>query len=79
MIIAKELRKLNVFPISWGRLVVRWDTPPVFHSQPAGGKIYTYVLEGTTRYRFIPSPYVAVNDAFYSDAALTQLITHRDA
>lgn len=62
---------------TWTFLTVTWSTPPVFNSAIAGGSIYTYTLDGISRYRFVPSPYDPTEDAFYEDLGLTTLIAKR--
>lgn len=52
-------------PISWMYLATTWSTEPVFNTSINGGDIYNYTLDGVTRYRFVPDPYNAVQDAFY--------------
>ena len=59
--------------LSWTDYALHWDTTPTLVS--AG--VYSYVWLGVTRYRTVPDPYVASDDAFYSDAGLTTLIVAR--
>ena len=64
----------------WGYYKDNWSVEPLFNSEIAGGEVYSYVLDGTTRYRFVPEPYDATLDAFYenfSEASLTNLIVSR--
>ena len=45
-----------------------------------GGDVYDYTLNGTTRYRFVPTTYNPTQDAFYGSfdgTTLTTLITKR--
>jgi fibronectin-binding autotransporter adhesin len=58
---------------TWTDFATRWDTPPTFVSASVLG----YTWESVTRYRFVPTPYTASQDAFYSDLGLTQLIVAR--
>lgn len=53
-------------------------TPPTLLEEITGGAVWTYLhVDGVTRYRFIPSPYVAANDKFYAayDAGTDTLST----
>lgn len=52
--------------VTWTYLVTTWSTAPTFVEAITGGSVYSYTLDGTTRYRFIPDPYDSNNDAFYS-------------
>lgn len=52
---------------SWMYYTTTWSIPPMFIENITGGSVYSYTLEGTTRYRFVPSPYSAGADAFYSE------------
>lgn len=66
---------------NWTSLSTRWDTEPALVSTIAEGDVYTYTLDGTTRYRLVPDPYSAENDAFYatfSGGVLSDLITKRN-
>jgi hypothetical protein len=51
---------------SWIYYVSTWDTPPEFLETVTDGSIYRYTQNATIRYRFVPSPYVSSQDAFYS-------------
>lgn len=74
--ISEEFEKLQ--PINdWNYLVMNWSVEPFLNSNNGTGDIYEYILEGITRYRFIPTTYDPTQDAFYSDLALTQLLTVR--
>jgi hypothetical protein len=59
--------------LGWIDYAANWDTAPTLVSPG----VYSYVWLGVTRYRVIPSPYLASGDAFYSDAGLTNLIVAR--
>ena len=64
----------------WVQLAAQWDVPPSLIATIASGDVYEYTYQGTTRYRLVPSPYLATLDAFYSafdGAALSGLITAR--
>ncbi len=67
-------------PTTWGYYAVHWATTPAQVGTTAAGAVYSYTLGGTTRYRLVPSPYVAAQDAFYSawdGAALSGFIVSR--
>jgi hypothetical protein len=59
--------------LQWIDYASMWDTEPAQIS----ASVYSYTWNGVTRYRFVPSPYQASQDAFYSDLGLTQLIVRR--
>lgn len=66
---------------NWTSLSTRWDTEPTLDTTISEGDVYTYVLDGVTRYRLVPDPYTAENDAFYttfSGGVLSDLITKRN-
>ena len=61
-------------------LVTKFSRPPTLNSTISNGKVYTYTLDGITRYRFVPTIYNPTQDAFYSTftgGVLTELITQR--
>lgn len=67
----------------WTFLVTHWNTKPVLNtgSTLTTGRVYDYVLNGVTRYRFVPNTYDAVQDAFYANfdgTNLTNQITTRN-
>ena len=65
---------------TWDYYAANWTTPPTQAGTTAAGAVYSYTLTGVTRYRLVPSPYVAAQDAFYSgwdSAALSGLIVSR--
>jgi hypothetical protein len=62
--IAADVKALSA--PTWQALVMRWDTPPVNVGAVSGGAVLAYALEGVTRYRLVPAPYVASQDAFYA-------------
>ncbi len=51
---------------TWNYYALTWTEPPVFVETISGGDVYEYDLDGTIRYRFVPSPYDSELDAFYS-------------
>lgn len=61
----------NIKIESWGDLVTSGE----FVSQ--NGNVITYNYKGSQIYRFVPSPYVASGDIFYSDAGMTIPIATR--
>lgn len=72
----------NVLP--WFYLSTQWDVAPttvgtaVISGQP--GDVFSYLLRGVTRYRFVPTTYDAGLDGFYATYAagiLTGLICNR--
>lgn len=64
-------------PLSWDHFATNWSVAPSQVSTTAQGSVYSYTLSGVTRYRFVPLPYNATQDAFYSDAGLTTLVAAR--
>ncbi len=65
---------------TWVFYATTWSTEPTLNTSIAGGDVYDYTLDGTTRYRFVPSTYDATEDAFYSTFSgglLTGLIVAR--
>lgn len=66
----------------WSFLQLNWDAPPALAKSIAGGGVYEYTLGGVSRYRFVPGPYDAAQDAFYqafdsSTESLNQKIVSR--
>lgn len=61
----------NIKIESWGDLVTSGE----FVSQ--NGNVITYNYKGSQIYRFVPSPYIASGDIFYSDAGMTIPIATR--
>lgn len=51
---------------NWIYLVSTWSTEPTLSASITGGDVYTYTLDGTTRYRFVPTAYDPAQDAFYT-------------
>ena len=65
---------------SWSHYLDHWDVEPIQISTTSSGTVFGYTLGGVTRYRLIPNPYDATQDAFYSDwdgTALSGLIITR--
>ena len=50
----------------WTYYATTWTTEPTFVETITGGDVYSYTLDGTTRYRFVPTTYDATEDAFYT-------------
>jgi hypothetical protein len=59
--------------LTWAALATTWDSPPTPAATIAAGAVYSYARGGVQRYRLVPSPYVAAQDAFYSDFDGTDL------
>ena len=59
--------------LTWEYFVLNWSTNPTFNTNITGGRVFDYTLNGVTRYRFIPIPYNATGDAFYSSFDGTNL------
>lgn len=51
---------------TWDYYATNWSVAPTLNSSITGGDVYDYTLDGTTRYRFVPTTYDATQDAFYS-------------
>ena len=51
--------------MTWGYLKDHWSAVPTLLETVAAGKVYSYTLNGVTRYRLVPIPYLATGDAFY--------------
>jgi hypothetical protein len=71
---------LNSANNSWTYFATTWSEPPVFNSSISGGSVYNYVLNGITRYRFVPTTYNPTQDSFYTNfsvGVLTGLIASR--
>jgi hypothetical protein len=70
--------------LSWDFLAAKWSSPPaeVGTATVSGqsGVVLSFVLDGVTRYRFVPDTYSPVLDGFYSTysgGVLSGLITSR--
>jgi len=55
--------------LRWSDLVTQWDVAPSLWATILQGSVYAYTLDGVTRYRLVPAPYVPSADAFYSTFA----------
>jgi hypothetical protein len=65
---------------SWEYLVANWSVIPTLNTAITGGDVYNYELNGTLRYRFVPTTYTPTQDAFYTSfngTSVTGLITKR--
>lgn len=65
---------------TWEYLLMNWSVEPTLNTAIVGGDVYNYTLNGTTRYRFVPTTYDPTQDAFYENfdgTNLTGLITAR--
>lgn len=70
--------KRNLY--TWEYLVLNWSSNPTINTAIIGGDVYDYTLNGTTRYRFVPTTYDSTENAFYSNfdgVNLTDIITTR--
>lgn len=52
---------------TWTTLAGQWSAPPVQVGTTSAGAVYAYTAGGVTRYRLVPAPYAAAQDAFYSN------------
>lgn len=59
--------------LQWIDYVSMWDFEPTEISPG----VWSYIWDGVTRYRYVPDPYVASDDSFYSDVGLTTIIAAR--
>ena len=50
----------------WTYYATTWSVEPSLNTAITGGEVYNYTLDGTTRYRFVPTTYDATQDAFYT-------------
>lgn len=62
---------------TWVNYAEEWSSAPTLHSSPAGGDLYEYTYNNGSLYRFVPDPYDATQDKFYSDSAMTTLVATR--
>lgn len=62
---------------TWMDYAFNWSSEPVSLGAVTGGEKFEYTFLDGTLYRFVPSPYVAKQDAFYTDANLTNLVVSR--
>jgi hypothetical protein len=59
----------GVVIFTWGELTSAWSVPPALvgaASSPVAGRVFSYTLDGVTRYRLVPTNYTPGEDAFYS-------------
>lgn len=66
-----DVAKKSDINLSWIYLATSYDA--TFNSNITGGKVYSYTLNETTIYRFVPSPYTKSDDAFYENFDGTNL------
>ena len=52
--------------LTWDYLVTTWSVTPILIASITGGDVYTYIIDSTTRYRFVSTTYDANQDAFYT-------------
>lgn len=67
-------------PRAWIDYAAQWSSEPSEIGSTANGAVFEYTLDGTARYRLVPDPYDATQDAFYADwdgTTLSNLITTR--
>ena len=65
---------------TWDYLVSNWSVEPVVVGTISGGKVYSYVLNSVTRYRFVPDTYLPAQDCFYlsfNGTSISDLICSR--
>jgi len=62
---------------SWVDYAYNWTVEPVSLGAVEGGEKFEYTYLNGTLYRFVPSPYVPTQDAFYKDTNLTDLVATR--
>jgi len=51
---------------TWTDYATRWDSPPSVAGSVIDGQVFLYTLDGTDRFRFVPTVYDPTLDAFYS-------------
>jgi hypothetical protein len=65
---------------TWSFYSTSWSVEPALVETIGAGDVYSYTLDGTTRYRLVPDPYDPTQDAFYttfSGSVLAGLIVTR--
>jgi hypothetical protein len=65
---------------TWAYFTATWSVEPTQVGSTVSGVVFEYELNGTSRFRLVPDPYDATNDAFYSGwdgTTLTGLIVAR--
>ena len=63
---ASEAR--DALEVSWLYYLTNWSEAPSLigaATSPTTGYVYSHTLDGVTRYRLVPDPYDATEDAFY--------------
>jgi hypothetical protein len=68
------------FTDAWMFYATTWTTQPALTGTTGSGSVYSYYLDPTTRFRFVPNTYAASGDAFYSGwngSSLSGLIVSR--
>lgn len=71
---------LSYITDTWNYFATTWSVEPSQVGTTGSGVVYSYELDGTTRYRFVPNTYDSSQDAFYSGwdgTSLTGLIIAR--
>ena len=79
-LLEQRISDLETFVPSWDYYALNWSEEPTLIASITEGDVYAYVLNGITRYRFVPTIYTPIEDAFYSDfdgTNLTGLISKR--
>lgn len=67
-------------PLSWTVLANQWSASPTQVGTTPAGTVWAYTVNDETRFRLVPEPYAATQDAFYSnfsDGTLSGLIAAR--
>lgn len=75
-----QIHKHNNTLLVWDYLAANWSVEPTELATISEGVVWEYTLDSTTRYRLVPTPYDATEDAFYADfdgTNLTNLIVTR--
>ena len=72
-LLAGPARALDFADRGWNYYVMTWSEVPALISTTTEGRVYSYVNNGVTRYRFVPSPYLPTGDAFYNSFEAGQL------
>lgn len=75
-----KLNNLDIHSLSWAFFAANWTSQPSLVGSTASGDVYSYVFNGVTRYRLVPSSYNPTQDAFYSGwdgSSLSGLIVKR--
>lgn len=64
-------------PLTWIDYVINWSSEPINLGAVTGGEKLQYTYPNGTLYRYVPSPYVPSQDAFYTDIDTTDLVISR--